>query len=54
MIAVKALLTSDLSTTKEECAEMAKEYLGTNAANRPFYWKYRDDGEKLVSLVKTL
>lgn len=48
MVAVRTLLTSDQSTTKEERAEMAKEFLGTNAANRPFYWKHRADGKKLV------
>jgi hypothetical protein len=46
MQAVESLLSS--FPTKEERAKCVKDSLGTNPANRPFYWKTREDGKKLV------
>jgi hypothetical protein len=47
MQAVESLVTN-LFATKEERANFVKDTLGSNPANRPFYWKQREDGKKLV------
>jgi hypothetical protein len=54
MLAIRSILNSDQFATKEEHAEMAKESLGTNPANCPFYWKQQDNGKKLVCNDGTL
>jgi hypothetical protein len=49
MIAVRTLLGQ--LATKEEREEAAKNSLGTNAQNRPFYWKRQADGKSLVRCI---
>jgi hypothetical protein len=51
MVAVKSLLTGNEYNTKDERAEAAIHFNGTDSANHPFYWKERDDGKKLVCAV---